>query len=596
MLNMKSHSIHKRIVEHTFKSFFLPTVVSSVAISLISITDMIIAGQLLGETALAAISIVYPITLLVMICSAFFGIGSAISISIHLGEGEKEECNRILTSTLLIAAFFSVLITIVGVMNAEPILRLCGATDDMLLQNAKQYMLPMIYGFVCMVFSPMMMTFLRNDSKPRVSMMIVLGCGVLNLFLDYLFAGYLHFGLMGIAGASVIAELMAVIIGFYFLLVKGNTFAFVKPSFQLHTLQEIVVPGLPVAMIFALQAILTTFINHVLMDCKGEGGVAIYAVIKYLVGFLYSLFDGVTGSMQPMLGIYYGEREKNNVIETAKVSFKMITYMGIGLFVLLEVAAPFICLLFGTSGEVLQMATTAVRIQALFCVPAGIIACINAFVRSTKHANIAIILTLFNNCLFDIPLILLFKNVLHNSVNCVFWGLVATDVLTIVLWLLLVVVYNKKGDGQGLLLLKDLDTDAKVLYEYAFLAKDEDVSTLTQTIEGICEDNDVAMKKAYYIALCVEELVVNVLQRASDKKDVYIDLLLQQLDDEQYALRIRDNLTEFDVTKTPDVTPLEMLDVEEGMENLLGLAMVKKMAKEYDYKRTIGMNNFRVVL
>ena len=109
-------------------------------------------------------------------------------------------------------------------------------------------------------------------------------------------------------------------------------------------------PGLPMAMIFLLQILLTSFINRTLMKCGGVDGVASYAVIKYIITFIYALFDGVTGAVQPMLGIYFGEGEKENIKTTSNIGLKTILIIGISLTVILELFAPQICKILG-AGE-----------------------------------------------------------------------------------------------------------------------------------------------------------------------------------------------------------------------------------------------------
>jgi len=105
---------------------------------------------------------------------------------------------------------------------------------------------------------------------------------------------------------------------------------------------------------------------------------------------------------------------------------------------------------------------------------------------------------------------------------------------------------------------------------------------------------DVNMKKSYYINLCMEELVVNVLQLSSEMKGIYVDVAIHSLPDDRIQLRIRDNLVQFDPTETGTGDVLEA--AEEDSFNSMGLEIVKKIAVEYAYKRTIGMNDFRVIL
>lgn len=93
----------------------------------------------------------------------------------------------------------------------------------------------------------------------------------------------------------------------------------------------------------------------------------------------------------------------------------------------------------------------------------------------------------------------------------------------------------------------------------------------------------------------MEEMVVNTMQLAKIKgKEYNVDVKITRLTGGDIVIRIRDDCIEFDPTvKTAD-SALEA--AEEESFNLLGIGIVKNVAKEYDYKRTIGFNNFRIVL
>lgn len=93
----------------------------------------------------------------------------------------------------------------------------------------------------------------------------------------------------------------------------------------------------------------------------------------------------------------------------------------------------------------------------------------------------------------------------------------------------------------------------------------------------------------------MEEMVVNTMQLAKKRGRKYnVDVKITQLTGGDIVIRIRDDCIEFDPTAKTADSALEA--AEEESFNLLGIGIVKNVAKEYDYKRTIGFNNFRIVL
>lgn len=135
-------------------------------------------------------------------------------------------------------------------------------------------------------------------------------------------------------------------------------------------------------------------------------------------------------------------------------------------------------------------------------------------------------------------------------------------------------------------------------------ATPEQMNILLPNVETFCADMEIPMKKEYYINLAIEELVVNVINMAADhakshknSKEYYVDIRISPTPDGEVGLRIRDNLTEFNPgdLSTDDMKELALKN-ENNVINELGIGMVKKIAKAYSYKRTIGFNNFSVIL
>ena len=122
---------------------------------------------------------------------------------------------------------------------------------------------------------------------------------------------------------------------------------------------------------------------------------------------------------------------------------------------------------------------------------------------------------------------------------------------------------------------------------------------------------EIDINTTFYINLVIEELVVNVVNMAKDNKKSlnYVDIRVisvAQGEAKSVMLRVRDNLTQFDPSSS-DVGNIAaytdgMLsetaedDLLSGSINELGLGIVKEIAKEYQYRRTIGYNNFLVII
>ncbi|MGI6069843.1 MAG: MATE family efflux transporter [Blautia sp.] len=591
--------MEERIVKNTFQKFFLPTLTASITLSVISMTDLIIAGWFVGEDALTSISLALPVIIFVQIIAASFGTGGAIALSAKLGEGDLPQCSRIFTVSILSAGAIGVVVCVLGTIFLEPIILLCGGSPGAVMAGAKDYIGTLFLGMPFMILSPVMTTYLRNDNEQKYSMLCVMTCGLFNIIFSAVFAAVLHFGIAGIAWATVLSQILSCILAGRKLFRGRRMFHLVKvrPSRSLYF--SILKPGLPVASIFLSQVILTVVINRILMTEAASQGVAVYAVIKYLINFMYALFDGVTGSIQPMLGIYYGEREQQNILYTVRCSLTTMAAIALGMFLLMEIGGKPLCRLFGVaSGTLTELTVSAMHMEAICCLTAGIITYINAFYRCTGNEKISFLLSIGDNLVFPISSLLLLTRVFSLGINGVWWGLVLGGFCTIICWLAYCLCKRK-----GFLLLDQTQfTRPEDEYHIIYPATNEQLKTLLAGVEGYCFEQKIPLKKEYYITLSIEELVVNVVGLANEdssrnKKEYYVDIRISPHQDGGIGLRIRDNLTEFNPgdLSTDDMKSLA-LKTDSSAVNELGIGLVKKIAKDYNYKRTIGFNNFSVTL
>lgn len=603
--------IEKRIVKDTFGKFLIPTVTSSLALSIISMTDLIIAGNLIGPEALTSIGVALPVVILAQILYALFGMGGAILLSTRMGQGDRQGCSRIFTASMICAVFFSVVIGITGRIMLMPVTELLGGTVGNGIDGPEGYIGVLFIGFPMLVLSPVMVTFLRNDNEQRYAMICVLITGLLNVLLSVFFVKAAHLSGAGIALGTIVAEGICCLLASLKLFNKNRMFRLVRfwkqSDEKLFGLScKIARQGATLGVIFASQILLTIVINRLLNAHGGSEGIAIYGILKYLINFIFALFDGVTGSMQPMLGIYYGEKEEENVRETARIGYISMLVIALCLAFVTALGGRILCALFSVTGEGMMRETIqALRVLAVYFPIVAFTTFVNAFYRFTGKVGTAFCLSLLDNLVFGLSAVCIMVRLI--GMRGVWLGLLAGGVATAIF----VIVYCL-FKRQGLLLLKK---EAFVRPDGEFHSVSETTSdnipALIEDLEKYCDEMEIGVKKAFYIHLVIEELVVNVVGMAENSRSGfnYVDVRITpdvKGEDGSVMLRVRDNLTQFDpsasevgnINALVDGVMSDDSDTNdtEGNINELGLGIVKKIAKEYHYRRTIGYNNFMVII
>lgn len=591
--------MEKKIVSDTFQSFLFPTLASSVTLSVLSMTDLVIAGQLVGEHALTAISLSLPLTIFVLIMTAMFGTGGAVVLSARLGEGNRDACNQIFTAMLSVSFCLGIVFSVLGLFFLDPLIHLSGGTSPETISLAADYMGILLAGLPFSILSPVIMTCLRNDNEQKYTMICVISSSIFNIIFSLFFAAS-RFGVGGIALATVMAQILSCFLGSLRLFRKRRMFHLVRCRITFSLLLSIVRPGLPVAAIFCSQTILTIIINRELANAGGSQAVAVYAILKYLINFMYALFDGVTGAAQPMLGIYYGEREKSNLLYTVRCMAAGMLAASLLMMLTMEFLTAPICSLFGIENHLLrELAQTAMRIQGVACISSGTIAGLNAFYRCTGNEKISFFLSIADNFLCPVLAIILCLKIGNMGVNGIWWGLTGSSLFVCLGWLLIC-----RFRGRGILFLCE-ERFLRPENEFHIIcsATSQQLPSLLAEVESYCRKLQISFKKQYYISLIIEELVVNVIHLAQDgktlskQKSYYVDLRITPKENQRILLRIRDNLTDFNPQDyaLEDICSLAQ-DSDSGPINVLGIGLVMKISPDCSYKRTIGFNNFSVIL
>ena len=375
-----------------------------------------------------------------------------------------------------------------------------------------------------------------------------------------------------------------------------------KPDGRIFLL--IIKPGLTLTAIFLSQILLTIVVNHVLRDYGGGQGMAVYAVIKYLINFLFAMYDGVTGAIQPMLGIYYGEKEENNIRYTVRYGLGVMFVIAAVMMLAMELLGGLLCGLFHVQTEqLIDMTVQAMRILGVYCLATAVMTFMNAFYRCTGKEKISFGISILDNLVFPVSFVLVFAKGLKWGTTGVWIGLLVAGYATMIVWLLYVLV--KK---QGLLFLRPEqfrrpDGEFHMIYSL----KSQNMETMMADVTAYCEERNVKGRKKYFIHLVIEELVLNVVSMSKDrmKSSHYVDIRITPMGEECTQLRIRDNLVQFNPADVSEgdafQTAAEMSQEEDRVSelhgvNTLGIGMVKKIAKDYSYRRTIGYNSFMVII
>ena len=299
------------------KLFFrcaLPSMITMAFGALYQIADGLFVGRFIGEDALAAVNLIMPIIMTVFAFSNMVATGASVRISVLLGEKKREEASRVFSFSLKFIFLSSCIIGIIGLLFAEPIIRLLapGATE-----SAVEY--GIVYTKIYALFTPLMPIYFATDNYLRVcgreklSMWIGIGTQMLNILLDVILIAILGQGIWAAAFTSCISMVLGAIITLCLFLGKRMDLYYTKGKLSSRAFIRILANGSSEFFSNISMSIMSVVYNFFLLAYGGTTGVAAFSVIMYVDSFIGMLVFGMCDALQPAISYCYGAGLKKKV-------------------------------------------------------------------------------------------------------------------------------------------------------------------------------------------------------------------------------------------------------------------------------------------
>ena len=197
-------------------AFAIPLFISNFFQQCYNIGDTMIASHGLGQAALAAIGLTGSITGLVIGFANGINSGYGILLSRAFGSKNEDQMKTVVAWTLILNLIISALVTGVTLIFADPMLRLIQTPQD-IFPESRTYLLVVMGGMATTLFYNMGSGLLRAVGNSKTPLYFLVFSCMLNLLLDYISVNVFSFGVAGIAGATVAAQLVSTILCFIYL-------------------------------------------------------------------------------------------------------------------------------------------------------------------------------------------------------------------------------------------------------------------------------------------------------------------------------------------------------------------------------------------
>ena len=307
-------------------SMSTPMVISFLVQSLYNIVDSIFVARY-SPDALAAVSLAYPIQILMIAVSVGTGVGVNALLSRLLGEGKKDRAKVTADNAVLLAIIASIAFAIFGAIGTKAFFNAQTNSDSIRSLGYSYLSIVSIFSFG-LILEVTYERILQSTGK-TIYNMITQGIGaIINIILDpILIFGLLGAPKMGVAGAAiatVTGQIIAMILSFVFNMIYNEEVDIsfgkhiFKPDFII--IKDIYKVGIPSIAMQSMSTLMMLGLNKILVRYS-DMAVNVLGIYYKLQSFVFMPIFGLNNGMTPIVAYNYGARNKDRIMKVLKYSF-----------------------------------------------------------------------------------------------------------------------------------------------------------------------------------------------------------------------------------------------------------------------------------
>lgn len=427
-------------------SMSLPMIISMLVQALYNIIDSVFVAQI-GEEALAAVSMAFPIQSLMIAVSTGTCVGVNALLSRSLGEKNYEDArlaavNGIFLSVLSFAAF-----ALFGVFGSR--LYFASQTSNpAIIEYGTQYLeVCTIFSFG--IFGSIVLERIMQSTGRTIYNMYSQGIGAItNIILDPIMifglCGVPALGIRGAAVATVIGQILAMFVALYFNLTKNPDVSIDMRGFKPHgrTIRVIYEVGVPSIIMQSITSVMTYGMNLILIEFSATA-VTVLGIYFKLQSFIFMPVFGLNNGMIPIIAYNYGARNKKRIMDTAKLSIAIavgIMLTGLAIF---QLFTPQLLMIFNASEQLLEVGVPALRLISLSFLFAGYCIIVGSVFQALGNGVYSLIVSAARQLFCILPLAYLFAKVF--GLHAVWYAFPLAEIISVVVSSILFKrIYDKK--------------------------------------------------------------------------------------------------------------------------------------------------------
>lgn len=387
----------------------IPMIISMMLQAVYNIVDSAFVANMAenGEQALNALTLAFPVQMLMVAVAIGTGVGMNALMSRSLGQGNRELASKSAGNAMFLAGVIFVAFLLFGIFGTDAYVSSQSSNPEITQMACEYIRICCTLSFGIIFFSVFEKT-LQASGRSLYSTIAQIAGTVTNIILDplmiYGLLGLPEMGVVGAALATVIGQVVSCVLAviFHFRLIKeiDSGARYLRPSGSV--IGKIYSIGLPAIIAQALMSVMTYGLNLILVRIS-ENAVTAYGLYYKIQQFILFAAFGLRDAITPIVSFNYGMGSRSRVKQGIKYGMMYtLIIMAAGL-VLLEVFAEPFAALFGLSGETEQLCIGAMRIISLSFIFAGANVAFQGIFQALESGAQSLVISVCRQFLFVLP-------------------------------------------------------------------------------------------------------------------------------------------------------------------------------------------------
>lgn len=416
----------------------LPMIVSMVLQALYNVIDSIFVANMQDNGALAneALTLAFPVQIMIIAISVGTGVGLNALLSKNLGERNSEKVNAITGNGIFLSLVIYAVFLLFGLFFSDWFIGLFSSKTAVVKMGSTYLKICSCLSLGSIGFA-VYERFLQSTGKTMYSTIAQIAGAVTNIILDYIFIFPLNMDVAGAAWATIIGQFVSLFTAMILHYTKNKEIEshikYIRP--QAEIIKGIYKIGFSAALMQGLLSVMMAGMNAILGSANVDsvilvGSFGIYYKIQQIA--LFSAF-GLSNTIITVLSYNYGMKDKDRSLDCVKygiIDSLITTFIITVLFEIIAVPLSKLFALSGGSSEVLvDVCAKATRIASLSFVFMGFNVAVQGVLQALGNAVKPLITAFMRLVLFAFPIAYLFT-LSDNVINLVWWTFLISEVLT----------------------------------------------------------------------------------------------------------------------------------------------------------------------